>query len=117
MLTFLPWVHLTGLIGDWGDNYFLVYASRAVGLPGLQRFVASGWVRGAVTGLGVLNFMLAFWEIAHFKQTVRALQAQSAQRGSAHARTTPENAARPVETPDLPDYGRGDVARDEPVER
>ncbi len=36
--------------------------------------VASGWMRGAVTGLGLLNIGIAFWEIFHFKQTVRALQ-------------------------------------------
>jgi hypothetical protein len=40
----------------------------------LQTVVASGWVRGAVTGLGVLNLGMAFWEIFHFKQSVAALQ-------------------------------------------
>jgi hypothetical protein len=30
-------------------------------------------VRGAVTGLGLVNFALAFWEIANFRRTVRAL--------------------------------------------
>ena len=113
LLTFLPWVHLTGLIGDWGDNFFLVYLSQKAGLPGLQRFVASGWVRGAVTGLGLLNFLLAFWEIAHFKQTVRALQTQTAPRAAAHGAN---DATPPAETADLPDHGRRDVARDEPVE-
>ena len=113
LLTFLPWVHLTGLIGDWGDNFFLVYLSQKAGLPGIQRLVASGWVRGAVTGLGLLNFLLAFWEIAHFKQTVRALQTHSFARAAAPAT---ENATRPVETTDLPDHERRDIERDEPVE-
>ena len=72
MLTFLPWIHPFGL-SDWADNYFLLYAARKTGL-GLQQAISSGWVRGAVSGLGVLNLLIAFWEITHFRQTVRALQ-------------------------------------------
>ncbi|HEX8475187.1 MAG TPA: hypothetical protein VF666_14250 [Pyrinomonadaceae bacterium] len=75
VLTVLPWVHPFG-IGDWGDNFFLLYASQKVGLQGLQHAVSSGWMRGAVTGLGLLNLTMAFWEIAHFRQTVQRLQAQ-----------------------------------------
>ena len=75
VLTFLPWMHPFGL-ADWGDNFFLVYVAQKTGLPGLQHAVASGWVRGAVTGLGLLNFAMAIWEMAHFRQTVRALGAQ-----------------------------------------
>ncbi|HVG39022.1 MAG TPA: hypothetical protein VM870_07040 [Pyrinomonadaceae bacterium] len=73
VLTFMPWVHPFGL-SDWGDNYFLLYAARRTGLQGLQHAVSSGWIRGAVTGLGVLNIIIALWEAAHFRQTVRALQ-------------------------------------------
>jgi hypothetical protein len=61
-------------MGDWGDNYFLVVAAHKVGLSGLQHAVASGWVRGAVTGLGLLNLAMAFWEMFHFRDTVRRLQ-------------------------------------------
>ena len=72
VLTFLPWVHPFGL-NDWGDNFILVYLAHKTGSQALQQAVASGWVRGAVTGLGLVNFALAFWEIAHFRRTVRAL--------------------------------------------
>ena len=75
VLTLLPWIHPFGL-GDWGDNYFLLYASQKIGLQSLQNAVSSGWVRGAVTGLGLLNLGMAGWEIAHFRQTVRSLQTQ-----------------------------------------
>ena len=75
VLTFLPWLHPFGL-GDWGDNYFLLYASQKIGLRGFQHIISSGWVRGAVTGLGLLNLCMAFWEIANFRRTVRDLQAQ-----------------------------------------
>jgi hypothetical protein len=74
-LTVLPWwpQGMWGL-SDWGNNYFLLYAARKTGSQSLQTVVASGWVRGAVTGVGLLNLGIAFWEIVNFKQTVRALQ-------------------------------------------
>jgi hypothetical protein len=76
-LTLLPWWQPWGM-GDWGDNFFLVVAAQKTGLVGLQRAVASGWVRGAVTGVGVLNLAMAFWEMFHFRQTVRRLQSADA---------------------------------------
>jgi len=76
VLAVLPWVPQGSMgLSDWGNNYFLLLAARKIGFYGLQSFVASGWVRGAVSGLGVLNLGMAFWEIIHFRQTVRALEA------------------------------------------
>jgi hypothetical protein len=77
-LTVLPWwpQGMWGL-SDWGNNYFLLYATRKTGIQGLQVVVASGWVRGAVTGVGLLNLGIAFWEIFNFKHTVRVLQQQT----------------------------------------
>ena len=72
-LTLLPWVSF-GVIGDWGDNFLLAFVADKANLPVLRQTVASGWIRGAVTGLGVLNLLLAFWEIAHFKQSVQMLE-------------------------------------------
>jgi hypothetical protein len=72
-LTLLPWLNFGGM-GDWGDNYLLAFVVEKTGMPGLQKAVASGWVRGAVTGLGILNLIIAFWEIAHFKQSVKMIE-------------------------------------------
>jgi hypothetical protein len=66
-----PW---DTIFGNWGENYLLAFLADRSGLPSLQRTVASNWVRGAVTGLGVLNLVIAFWEAAHFKQSVAMLQ-------------------------------------------
>jgi len=75
VLALLPWIPQGTLgLSDWGNNYFLLYAARKTGSYTLQTVVASGWMRGAVTGIGLLNLGIAFWEIFHFKQTVRALQ-------------------------------------------
>ena len=74
-LTVAPWwPHGMWGISDWGNNYFLLYAARKTGIQGLQAVVASGWVRGAVSGIGLLNLGIAFWEIFNFKRTVVALQ-------------------------------------------
>ncbi|MCY7376874.1 MAG: hypothetical protein LH472_13015 [Pyrinomonadaceae bacterium] len=72
-LTLLPWVNF-GVIGDWGDNYLLAFVSEKANVPILRQTVASGWIRGAVTGLGALNLLLAFWEMAHFRQSVEMLE-------------------------------------------
>lgn len=72
LLTVLPWINV-GAISDWGNNYLLALAAEKTGLLFLPAVVASGWFRGAVTGLGVLNLFFAFWELAHFNQNVRLL--------------------------------------------
>ena len=101
VLTLLPWYSPFGL-SDWGDNFFLLYAAQKTGLQGLQHAVSSGWVRGAVTGLGLLNLGIAFWEIAHFRQTVNALMGGAATKPP----TQPKDAAQPAKADYLPDYER-----------
>lgn len=73
VLVLFPWFSF-GRVGDWGNNQFLMYLTYLLNLPSLQTFVNSGWVKGAVTGLGVFNLCLAFWEIANFKQSVQNLE-------------------------------------------
>jgi hypothetical protein len=81
VLALLPWIPQGTLgLSDWGNNYFLVYAARKTGMQALQTVVASGWIRGAVTGVGILNIGIAFWEIFNFRQTVRALQESTGPR-------------------------------------
>jgi len=109
VLTVLPWVpHGSWGLSDWGNNYFLLLAARKTGY-GLQRLVSSGWVRGSVTGLGLLNIVMGVWELFHFRKTVRALDA-----GNANMKSLPKppetrpraNEARPIQTDPLSDYPR-----------
>ena len=80
-LTVFPWwPHGMWGFSDWGNNYFLLYAAQKTGYHSLQTVVASGWVRGAVSGVGLLNIGIAFWELFNFKRTVAALQQQTAPR-------------------------------------
>lgn len=76
VLVIFPWISV-GRVGDWGDNQLLIFVSQKLQMQGLQQFIASGWVRGAVTGLGVLNLVIGFWEIANFKQSVERLEAKT----------------------------------------
>jgi hypothetical protein len=99
LLTVLPWWQPRGM-GDWGDNYFLVFAAQKMGIVGLQRAVASGWVRGAVTGLGLLNLAMALWEIFHFRETVHKLEGLDR-----------SNVAAPTSTDYLPQTDADDAAQ------
>jgi len=79
VLVLFPWFSF-GRVGDWGNNQLLIFISQFLNWPSLQTFVASGWVKGAVTGLGVLNLCLAFWEIANFNQSVQSLEGKEAKK-------------------------------------
>ena len=105
-LTVAPWWP-QGMWGfsEWGNNYFLLYAARKIGSQSLQVVVASGWVRGAVSGIGLLNLGIAIWEIFNFKHTVAALQSQiapSRNSGDEH------HAAEPSTADSLRDHDRRD---------
>jgi hypothetical protein len=73
LLTLLPWFSW-GVIGDWGDNYLLAVISKWTGSPILQQIIASGWIRGAVTALGIINLVVAFWEVLNFGKTVKSIE-------------------------------------------
>jgi hypothetical protein len=107
-LTVAPWwpQGMWGF-GDWGNNFFLLYAAQKTGIQGLQAVVASGWVRGAVSGIGLLNLGIAIWEIFHFKQTVTALQNQIATPAKS------ENVAQSFTTASTTDSVRDNERRDD----
>jgi hypothetical protein len=72
LLIFLPWHH------SWQDNNFLYYVTDVLDAPRLRQFVVSGYVRGAVTGLGVLNVLIGIREILSFPASVRAIGGEDA---------------------------------------
>lgn len=111
VLALLPWIPQGTLgLSDWGNNYFLLYAARKTGVHALQTVVASGWMRGAVTGVGLLNIGIAFWEIFHFRTSVRALQESAEPSGSAKKDVV--RSAKSSTPADLSNHERGD---DRPV--
>jgi len=70
LLVILPWVPSP----SWNENYLLVLAADKMHWPGLAIAMKSGYARGAVSGLGVLNIMLGVWEIIYFRKTARTFQ-------------------------------------------
>ena len=78
-LILAPW---DALFGPWADNYLLAFVSYRSGAPVIQRVVASNWFRGGVTGLGIMNLIIAVWEMAHFNQSVRMLRGEDRHKGS-----------------------------------
>jgi hypothetical protein len=78
LLVLWPWVSF-GAFGNWNDNYLLALAVEQTGMPGLRSAVSSGWFRGAVSGLGAINLIIAFWEIAHFNESVALLEGRRAE--------------------------------------
>ena len=69
------------LFGRWNENYLLVFLTDKTGLPSIRTAVGSNWVRGAVTGFGVMNLIIAFWEIANFNKSVAMLTGKGNEQG------------------------------------
>src|SRR5436309_2693213 len=72
LLIVLPWIPYP----SWSENYLLVLAAEKMHWPSLAVVMRSGYLKGAVSGLGILNVLLGVWEIANFKTTARAFQSE-----------------------------------------
>ena len=73
ILILFPWFDFGGL-GSWRDNFLLTFIVDLTGIEMIRTVVISNWFKGAVTGLGVFNIFLAFWEVANFEDNVKALE-------------------------------------------
>lgn len=67
VLIFSPWN------AYWSDNLFLAYLVQHLNAPGLVVIMNSNIIRGAVTGLGIINVLLGVWEAFHFRQLVHLM--------------------------------------------
>ena len=61
-LVILPWRP------EWTHNHLLL------SYPGLRQFIASGFVRGVVSGLGILDIWIGFWEAVHYREEKRSFR-------------------------------------------
>jgi hypothetical protein len=64
LLVLVPWS------GFWDRNYF------ADSFPILQNVLSNNYVRGAVSGLGIVNLLMGFDELVAVLWTRRTMQAQ-----------------------------------------
>lgn len=92
LLVLLPWVQDPA----WDDNYLLVVIADKMNLPIVADVLRSGYARGAVSGIGLLNILMGIWEIVNFKKTTRALQSDG---------QSDERDGKLFEAPALPDNG------------
>ncbi|MGA9528729.1 MAG: hypothetical protein WBS24_11485 [Terriglobales bacterium] len=56
MLMILPWRP------EWSENSFLV------AYPAIRELLSSGFIRGIVTGLGLVNVWIGFWEAIQYRE-------------------------------------------------
>jgi hypothetical protein len=54
------------IIFPWRDEW--TTNSLLIGHPGLQEFMAGGFVRGLCSGLGLLDIWIGFWEAVHYHE-------------------------------------------------
>lgn len=59
LLVVLPWTRL------WSDNNLIL------NYPALRSFLQQNFVRGAVSGVGLVDIYLGIWEAWHYKETPR----------------------------------------------
>jgi hypothetical protein len=58
VLVVTPWTFL------WNDNKLLIMH------PTWRAFVAHGFTRGVVTGLGLINVWIGIWEAVHYTEKI-----------------------------------------------
>ena len=69
LLLILPWTQY------WEDNFFLYFITSKLNASWVPTLLTSGYVRGAVTGLGALNILAGLRDIFKFHESVHALAA------------------------------------------
>jgi len=69
LLMFLPWTIW------WDDNFFLYFLTGKLQAPWIATFLKHKAVRGAVTGVGLLNILAGLYDIVRFRESVNKLDA------------------------------------------
>lgn len=67
LLILLPWTNF------WDENYFLGFIQSRLHAPWLVTVLASGYFRGLVTALGVVNIVAAIRDVFRFRESVESL--------------------------------------------
>lgn len=71
LLLILPWSPW------WHDNFFLYFITGKLHAPWMATFLTHKAVRGAVTGIGVLNILAGIYEMFRFRESVTQLNSMS----------------------------------------
>lgn len=95
LLLILPWTQY------WEDNVFLYFITGKLNAAWIPTFLTSGYVRGAVTGLGVLNILAGLRDAIKFRESVKGLIALGETQKS-ETNGSPVASVKPVETTQPP---------------
>jgi hypothetical protein len=68
LLAILPWT------AYWEENFFLDFVTGRLDAPGVAAFMRTGYVRGAVSALGLVNVLAGLRDIFRFRESVRTLE-------------------------------------------
>jgi len=90
LLLLLPWSSW------WHDNFFLYFISGKLHAPWVATFLTHKAVRGAVTGIGVLNILAGIYDIFTFRESVNKLM--SLDEKPARESSSTESKETPVES-------------------
>jgi hypothetical protein len=91
LLILLPWTSY------WDDNVFLYFLTGKLHVEWAGEVLRSGYVRGAVTALGVLNVFAGIWETFRFRESVRRFSAWDSHRRDHSKHSSSESG-------DIPDH-------------
>ncbi len=69
LLVVLPWTPY------WNENLFIDFINSRLHAAWLSAALQSGYMRGAVTGLGALNILAGLLDVVRFRDSVQALTA------------------------------------------
>ncbi|MGE0885651.1 MAG: hypothetical protein AB7P14_19050 [Blastocatellales bacterium] len=69
LLVFLPWTPW------WDDNFFLYFLTGKLQAPWIATFLKHSAIRGAVSGIGLLNVLAGVYDIIKFRESVNKLAA------------------------------------------
>lgn len=67
LLIIIPWKPY------WDDNFFLYFITGKLHAAWMATFLKHKLVRGAVSGIGVLNILAGLYDIFKFRESVRKL--------------------------------------------
>jgi len=70
LLLILPWYP-----AFWDENFFLYYITGKLEAGWIHWLLTSGYVKGIVTGIGVLNILAGLLDVFKFRESVATLTA------------------------------------------
>lgn len=92
LLMIIPWKPY------WDDNFFLYFITGKLHAAWMATFLKHKLVRGAVTGLGVLNILAGIYDIIKFRESARKLAALGDESAEASAKELEEKEVTNVES-------------------